>query len=173
MVTDELHSLFTCTVSHRVRSQILHLFQQRSPSVQTFMWQEFLRRHGRDCKNCGKGTWEVHNSAECCTTLDGWISRIIWGLFSPSCWCGCNVLPSLPQENDLYTCCNDYLYTFTRSKTFHFHYEREGRWKCHLINVFSSSVHPNVITICHILQWVDGFGIIHHVIWPLYLGAVV
>ena len=40
MVGDEHHLLFTCTAVQHVRQQFLHLFRQRSRSVQTFMWQE-------------------------------------------------------------------------------------------------------------------------------------
>eukprot|EP00884_Botryococcus_braunii_P010673 jgi/Botrbrau1/19607/Bobra.0035s0084.1 len=42
LVGDEHHLLFTCPAVQHVRQQFMHLFQQRSRSVQTFMWQEDL-----------------------------------------------------------------------------------------------------------------------------------
>eukprot|EP00884_Botryococcus_braunii_P018837 jgi/Botrbrau1/5637/Bobra.55_1s0026.1 len=42
LVGDEHHMLFTCPAVQHVRQQFMHLFQPRSRSVQTFMWQEDL-----------------------------------------------------------------------------------------------------------------------------------
>ncbi len=39
----EHHLLFTCPAVQHVRQQFAYLFQQRSRSVQTFMWQEDLQ----------------------------------------------------------------------------------------------------------------------------------
>jgi hypothetical protein len=43
LVGDEHHVLFTCTAVQYVRQQLLHLLQQRSRSVQTFVWQEDIK----------------------------------------------------------------------------------------------------------------------------------
>ena len=43
LVGDEHHLLFTCPAVQHVRQQFMHLFQQRSRSVQSFMWQEDLQ----------------------------------------------------------------------------------------------------------------------------------
>ena len=40
LVGDEHHLLFTCPAVQHVRQQFMHLFQQKSRSVQTFMWQD-------------------------------------------------------------------------------------------------------------------------------------
>eukprot|EP00884_Botryococcus_braunii_P005149 jgi/Botrbrau1/14635/Bobra.0364s0018.1 len=43
LVGDKHHLLFTCPAVQHVRQQFMHLFQQRSRSVQKFVWQEDLQ----------------------------------------------------------------------------------------------------------------------------------